>query len=435
MCFVITHMVSAELTDLYLILGIFTPINGYFRERTRIVMQAAQASVELEQTPVTASEEQALGPDSGATPSEALDRKQPDNYGRFLVLLAVFFCLFLGGIAYANLKTAPWIYSADTRQEMAQSMLAGENFGLFDLNIDIRGIRRAQFAALEQTPDVVLLGASHWQEAHADLLPTHDWMNAHVHRDYYDDILAAVEVMLTTGHLPKNLVITIRDATFTKAADRRDFLWIPFIPEFRAMEARLGLEKRPWYRDYPLPPIIDYFSLPTVLSNIVRDVKAEEIPGPTQRTNSDTLDVWLADGSVHWSAAHQATYSPERAHSRALEDANYMRSHPPVIDALAVESVDRVTALLQEKGVNIVFVHPPFNPLYFDTIQGSAYAEHLTEIGAITQRLANKYGASIAGSFDPDVVGCDSSMYIDAEHSRPVCLGKLLQLVAVHLPD
>ena len=45
-----------------------------------------------------------------------------------------------------------------------------------------------------------MLGASHWQEAHADLLPGRRFYNAHVHRDYYEDLLAVAEMLGEGGY-------------------------------------------------------------------------------------------------------------------------------------------------------------------------------------------------------------------------------------------
>ena len=48
---------------------------------------------------------------------------------------------------------------------------------------------------------------------------------------------------------------------------------------------------------------------------------------------------------------------------------------------------------------------------------------------AITARLAKAHGAIVVGSFDPAVAGCTPSMYIDAEHSGPACLQRVLDQV------
>jgi hypothetical protein len=95
---------------------------------------------------------------------------------------------------------------------------------VFDLNLDSRELRRQQIARLETRPEVVVLGASHWQEAHADLLPGRRFYNAHVHRDYYEDLLAVTEMLIRHDRLPKTLLVSIRDLTFLPVERRTDTL-------------------------------------------------------------------------------------------------------------------------------------------------------------------------------------------------------------------
>ena len=76
----------------------------------------------------------------------------------------------------------------------------------------------------------MVLGASHWQEAHADLLPGHRFYNAHVHRDYHEDLLAVVEMLLRHDRLPDTLIMSIRDMTFLPEEHRSDTLWLTASP-------------------------------------------------------------------------------------------------------------------------------------------------------------------------------------------------------------
>src|ERR687898_510949 len=50
-------------------------------------------------------------------------------------------------------------------------------FAALDLNLDTRGLRSQHLARLRVAPEVAVLGASHWQEAHADLLPGRRFYN------------------------------------------------------------------------------------------------------------------------------------------------------------------------------------------------------------------------------------------------------------------
>lgn len=349
--------------------------------------------------------------------------------GQYVSLLFLVIVGVLSVIAYINHSLSPLIYQEPAQAEVARTLHAGQNYALYDLNFEIRGVRRHQIRLMTETPELIILGASHWQEAHAGLVPGVDFFNAHVHRDYYDDPIGMVGHLLDYNRLPKTLVISVRDATFTPVAGRTDYLWLGGIPSFRAMEPRLGLPKRPWYEDYHLQPVLDLFSLRAAMSGGLRELRATNRPGPTDADFAEDLDIFMADGSIRWSGEHLAAFTPDYVRDRALEMAQQVRRHPPRINADTVEAFRRMLALLQNHDVDVVLVHPPFNPQFHDAVAGSGYADHLNAVEALTRDLAAQYGARTAGSFDPARVGCTADMYIDSEHSRPVCLQKLLAQV------
>ena len=357
----------------------------------------------------------------------AMASNAPQHYIASLLILVL---LLVGSVGFANRVLSPSLHMPRYKENIAETLVSGQNYGLFDLNIDIRGIRRAQFALLESAPEVILLGASHWQEAHARLMPRHEMMNAHVHRDYYDDALAAVELLIRNNLLPKTLIIAVRDATFASVDARTDYLWLPFIPEYRAMEARLGLPRRPWYDDHHLVPEWGLFSLETAASMLSRTLRAGEHPGPTRSFRSNSLDILTADGSIRWSKEHLEGFTVESSRQRALEMAHAVRVREPEISKEGVTAFRRLLLLLQEKGVQVILAHPPFNPIFFDEIEGTPYETGLKKVVALTRQLAAETGAAVAGSFDPRDIGCTSSMYIDSEHSRPNCLALVLEKVA-----
>ena len=121
----------------------------------------------------------------------------------YLLLTALLAALLMAALAAANWHLAPLSYSAAAQARAADALAAGTPYAVFDLNLETRGLRRAQIARLPHRPEVVVLGASHWQEAHADLLPGRSFYNAHVHRDYHEDLLAVVEMLLRHDRLPK----------------------------------------------------------------------------------------------------------------------------------------------------------------------------------------------------------------------------------------
>ncbi|MEM7777727.1 MAG: hypothetical protein AAF732_19210 [Pseudomonadota bacterium] len=319
---------------------------------------------------------------------------------------------------------------------MARALENGKNFATFDLNINIREMRDAQIKGFQKIPEVVILGASHWQEAHPELVNGVDLYNAHVHRDYYEDMLAVVEMFVRHNKLPKTIIMAIRDRLFTPVAKRTDFLWLPGIPYYRAMARRLDMQPHAVWETLPTQRWKEQLSVSMLYTNVSRWYKAAVLPHATGIDHHKTLDTLRPGGSIYWSQQHQDFFTRERAERLAKAFAEANRDSPPAIDPVGLKTLDRLLRFLKEQGVDVYFVHPPFNPTYYDAIRNSPYEKGLERIKQITGDFAKKYGFKRFGSFSPHPIGCTSDMYIDAEHANPVCLGKLLaQFKAMFRPE
>jgi hypothetical protein len=350
--------------------------------------------------------------------------------GTGLVFLLLVVAMIVGGVPalwYANRAFAPEMYSRSSPADIGKALGEGRNYALFDLNVNIREIRDAQIARMETTPDVAILGASHWQEAHADLVTHKTMLNAHIHRDYWEDMLAMVEIFERHGKLPRQLIISMRDNLFTPIGQRTDFLWLPGIPYYRAIAARLGLEQQSHWTTLPVQRWREQLSIQMLYANASRWYKAKERPHVTSEAAFEGLDVLLPGGSIVWSKGHMALYTTERTVRTALAFAEQRRKNPPMIDPKGVHAIERLFVHLKEKGVEVFLAHPPFNPLYFDALKDSPYMIGLRKIEELTRDFADRHGFRVIGSFDPRVVGCDASMYVDAEHANPACLARIFR--------
>ena len=366
-------------------------------------------------------------PDCGAR--TAIDRTTGRRPVLYLIATSVLAVLLLGGLAVANYRLAPLSYSAAAHARVAEAMATGSNYAVFDLNLDMRELRRQHIARLDVPPEVVVLGASHWQEAHAELLPGRRLYNAHVHRDYHEDLLAVVEMLLRHDRLPETLIMSIRDLTFAPVAGRTDTLWLSALPDYQAMAARLGIEPHGWLRTWPVRRRLGLLSLSAMGERALRWLSAATWPGAVSARSLPTLDVLLADGSISWSNEHRAQFSRERARAEVQAALAGRQAHAPEIDPAAVSALGRLLDLLRERGVRVVLIHPPFNPAFYRQVADAAYGAGLRRVEAVAADLARAHGATVVGSFDPAVPGCTEDMYIDAEHSGPACLQRVLTQV------
>lgn len=354
--------------------------------------------------------------------------------GLYAIATAILVVAGVVGIWQANSAFAPEMYG-NGLVPAAEALSQGQNYAVFDLNINIRKLRDEQVKRFTETPDLVVLGASHWQEAHASLVPFEKMYNGHVHRDYWEDLLADVEVYVRNKRMPKRMIIAIRDSQFTPLEARKDFLWEPGIPNYRAMANRLGIERQPAWKTLPYQRLKERLSLSMLFTNVTRWFNAAERPHASTESRFNTLDTLLPDGSILWSANHRAFFTQERARREALSFAASRHDAPPLVDPKGVEAFDKLLSFIERQGTQVILAHPPFNPIYYDAVRGSPYADGLEHIRQITRDLAAKHKLHIIGDFDPARVGCTSDQYIDAEHSSPSCLKNLFKQYEALLPE
>ncbi len=363
----------------------------------------------------------------GAAPfgTHAQKAKRAANQLFYGLAFTACFLASMGGIWYANQLYGPEMYGETGMVAAADAHAKGNNYSVFDLNLNIRALRDEQLKRMTKTPELIILGASHWQEAHKDQLRGMDVFNAHIHRDYWEDPLGMVELLIRNHRLPKKLIISIRDRQFTPVDARKDWLWEPGIPAYRIMTERLGIEPESYWKTAPYHRLQALISMPMLFENFTRWYNASEHPAPTSAKMLETMDMVLPDGSITWSNKKMHIFTPERTLDEVNKYAKVALVNPPLIDEKGVAAFDSLFAFLKKQGVQVYLTNPPFNPQFYDRIEGTPYAEGLARIEALTQKFSTDYGFPIFGGFNPHKMGCTSEMYIDAEHSNPQCLQKV----------
>jgi hypothetical protein len=366
---------------------------------------------------------------------------KPKAAGRPGLYAAVCLAIAVAGSAAvyaANPRFAPEMYDEEGMRPAAEALSQGKNYAVFDLNMNIRKLRDFQVSQMSEAPDIVIYGASHWQEANASLVPYKKMYNAHIHRDFWEDPLAIADILTKYNKLPKQIIISVRDNQFRPVELRPDYLWEPGIPYYREMADRLGLEKESAWKTFAWHRLREKFSLSMLFTNVTRWYNASDFnrPHPTTEYRHKSLDTLLPDGSIVWSEDHLKIFTPERTKTEALKLANLRKNDPPPVDPKGVEAFRALLAFYKEKGVEVILTHPPFNPTYYDAIKGTPYEAGLHDIEKLTDGIAKEFGLKQFGSYNPADVGCVSSEFIDAEHSNMTCLRKVFaQFVAMDRPD
>ena len=355
-----------------------------------------------------------------------------DSAIKYVMAMAMMFVVGLVGVHSANTHLAPMLNDTDVVERTGRQLAYGNNYLTYDLNIETRQLKEVHVANLDRVPELIVLGASHWQEAHSGLAKEVDMFNNHTHRDYWEDLIGVTDTIIRAGKLPPKMMIAIRDNQFKPFEDRTDFLWVPGLENYRKGADRLGIAAHDLYADGLTPQLRQKLSLPWLKMNVERYLQSPVAPTVSDATSHPTLDVLLADGSIVWSDLHMKAFTAERARADALAHAASLRDSPPKIDPVGLASVDALFAYLAERGVEVYLTHPPFNPIFWEATRGSAYAEALVEIEKTTQALADKHGFEVIGSFNPHDLGCTEDQYIDGEHANADCLGRIFEQFLAH---
>jgi len=339
---------------------------------------------------------------------------------KYVMLMAMLFLIGLTGVYSANKYLAPVLNNDEKIISVGKTLASGQNYLTYDLNIETRLLKRSLIEGFAEVPELAVLGASHWQEAPATLAGDVKMFNAHVHRDYFEDILGVSNMFVRVGKLPKKM-------QFKPFHKRTDWLWVPIMKDYQEMANRLNLPVMNYYPNGMTPQVRQKISLPLLKANVERYLASPVLPKPSDLTIHPTLDTLHPDGSITWSTLHRQAFTPERARAEALSHAYAQRPFAPGIDPVGRQSVDAMLAFLKEQGVQVYLAHPPFNPIYWDAVQGSPYMDGIEDIRNMTREWSAKYDMPIIGGFDPAKTGCTSDMYIDGEHSNAECLGKIIK--------
>lgn len=351
-----------------------------------------------------------------------------------LLIFVAVALLALLAVAGTNYLLNPMIYSSSHLRTIASRLNAGGNYAIYDPNINWRALRREHIRIMTTTPDVLLGGGSDWQEASADLVQGKSFYNAHVHADFVEDIFALTYLLEDSGRMPDTLILSIGHLAF-QPLDRRKFTeWLEWAPEYRAMADKLQIEPHFWFEMLRTKDWQALISLRELKREFVLHLRRAEMAGPTDLNETESLDVIVADGSLVWSKASQARFTPTNAHEASLEQLSQLPQideNEPQVDPALVEATDKFIAHLKTSGVNVVLVLAPFNPEYYDVAHQLPFGKTLHEVDSIAKRFGEKYGIAVVGSFDPHEVGCTAEQFHDSHHPTHACLKQVFKQISL----
>ena len=344
-------------------------------------------------------------------------------------------CALLTSIAALPVAFSAWIDPArilgapHEERAIAQALLAGHN--VTDVtNYDDRAIEKLLAAGRTSRPDVLALGSSRIQPLSADAFQGARFVNVGVSGGRLDDILATYALYDDSIRRAKRVVINLdpwtlqhpgADATWSALASERAVMLERLAAPASAWRDRLSLRIAAFKRlASPEYVRLSVFSLRHYGPKGIRFVIT------TQRENAEKTKT--PDGTMVWS--RNPPDKTERLVDQYLggmmdADARYQHLDADV-ERDRLQLVERFVRYLRASGVEVSFLLVPYHPRAFLAFERRA-DRPLVWTEERYRALAQRSGARVVGSYDPEKVGMQASDFFDESHLRPEALVRLFR--------
>jgi hypothetical protein len=334
-----------------------------------------------------------------------------------------------GSIAIANYNLNPLMYSSDSNKTVAKSLSKGQNYQVFNPNLDWRLLKREHIQQMAQTPEVIVFGGSRWQEATSELVKGKTFYNAMVHNDYFEDLVAITQILKETKHLPKVLVLSVRYDTFTPIKERSSDLWLTFLPEYQILAKQLGLSTPDWQDTFSFRSLNSLLSVEGLKQHIKVRMNTSSSPGATKEILSENFDIIRFDGALTWSSKHQQKFTPVTAQKDAQTKVKQDQKRRLNVNPAAITGLGKLLDFLNSQGTRVVLAQTPFHPTYYSSIINTPYGQDLQRIELEVEHLGKTHNVLVVGSFNPLKAGCSASNFIDYHHANQDCLSQIFKQI------
>ncbi|MFC1705286.1 hypothetical protein ACFL59_00505 [Planctomycetota bacterium] len=341
-------------------------------------------------------------------------------------------------VAFVNYTTDPAsLYGGSYEERIASVLLAGDTIQ-FVYDYDEGRVQKHYVEGLPARREVAVMGSSRARQIHRGMTGDRSFVNNAVSGANLEHYLAIYGLYRRRGLLPGTLVLGLDP-------------WI-----FNETVADCPASIRSSY--YQILALLG----PEVYHNVLREYKASiriyvELFSPSYFQESIRARL---DGSAARRPAGALRVAPAASQeagairsdlSRILSDAQRRRSPTEVrqmvrnriaesgafmlqgyhaLDPQRVSLFEGFLALVQEEGVQVVLLLPPFHPAYYDyltTLKSNVSTVTVRDVEAYLKVLAQAKGLRLVGSYDPLALGLTASDFIDGLHPRTETLAKLFR--------
>lgn len=329
-------------------------------------------------------------------------------------LKAAFFLLpLLLFIGWVNWHVDSYALLRVTYDDIAAQMAAGRHVeGLEDSDYNDRNLLAARIKAMDEAPQVMILGSSRVYTFDHTMFGTDSFYNAGLSEATIYDLLAVTGIAVKEDKLPRTVVIGVDAFLFNTSHDNEKWKELESYANYMSltMNGKLSPELAHPHtdtgRDWKKTLSLDYFRYNVTLL-------PEKKRFAVAYTDEWVTEGYLkhSDGSVSYQRKLRevnAADVEEMTRQSMEEQVVYRMTDYAKIDEGHFQRLSWLIDYLREAGVEVILYLPPYSPMMYNYIESETAFQITLMVEEKVKNLAREKGIALYGSYDP--AGCGLAM-------------------------
>lgn len=339
-------------------------------------------------------------------------------------LKAAFFLLpLLIFIGITNWYVDSYALLRVTYDDIAAQMAAGKHVeGLEESDYNDRNLLAARIKAMEEAPQVMVLGSSRVYTFDHTMFGTDSFYNAGLSEATIYDLLAVTGIAAYEDKIPQTAVIGVDAFLFNKSHDNEKWKELEGYANYMslALDGKLSPElahpHKDTGRDWKKALSLDYFRYNVTL-----------LPAKKRFAVAYTDD-WVtegylkhSDGSVSYQRKLREAEAAdvEKMTRQSMEEhVVYRMTDYAEIDEHHFQRLSGLIDYLREAGVEVILYLPPYSPVMYNYIESEEAFQITLAVEEKVKSLAAEKGIALYGSYDPAGCGLEMTDLYDVYHVK-----------------
>lgn len=314
-------------------------------------------------------------------------------------------------------------------RDIAKMLLDGKAVSGYE-QMDERQVSRLMVQNMNTPPGTIALGSSRILQMNKNVAGTSDFFNFGMVGADYMDIMGTYYLLQKADKLPQNIIIGfdpwyLNDAedALDKRSDKK--LYNEFLSE--VLGRNTDFRPQDDSDKYKSLLSIGYFQ--GNVKYYFRDKKVEKKPqSVVGNMQNQVTEIKEADGSVLYTKELRNITVDDAANMALQQAGTFLRmgDYLEPSDKLISVFTDFLK-LLRRKGINVVFVLQPYNPVLWDNVCFRAQEyEGFFKTEAAVRKIAEDCKIPVYGSYNPYALeGVDETDFYDGIHIKREELGRI----------